>query len=680
MIKRLSFMLMLFCLIISTQASRSPASSGAGKTLIVVAADGSGDAKTVQEAINLIPENNQKRRTLSIKAGVYKEQVNLPANKPYVTFRGEKAETTILTFNLSNKDVGSTSGSYSTYIGGHDFSAENLTFENSFGTGSQAVAILVEADRSVFTNCRFLAWQDTLYAKGGRQYYRDCYIEGHVDFIFGAATAVFENCHIHSKGAGYVTAHMRFSDAEPTGYVFRHCRLTGENTGAGVYLGRPWRPYGRVIFAECDLGEHIKGEGWNNWNDPAREQTARFAEYKSKGKGANPGARVGWSRQLNELEAKAFTTENFLQGTDGWHPEKADFAWQLSHPPIFKLVSWSHALRQKAEWYATDEATRIADQLLLYQHDNGGWSKNLDMAVMLSEKARAEVAKNRANSDTTIDNGSTYTQLAYLAKVIHAKNLDRHRAAFLKGLDFLLMMQYDNGGFPQFFPLRKDYSRHITFNDDAMIGVLRLLRDTAEKRTEFAFVDEERRLKAEQAVQKGIRCLLKTQIVANGKRTVWCAQHDEVTLAPAGARAYELPSFSGSESVGIVEFLMAIKNPAPEISEAIEGAIAWFQSARLSGIRWLQRARAEAVPNGIEHYVVKDDKAPPLWARFYKIETNRPIFVGRDGVIRYDVMEIEAERRNGYQWYVESPNRLLKESYPQWQKLYKPAPPENRQK
>jgi PelA/Pel-15E family pectate lyase len=640
---------------------------------IVVAEDGTGQVKTVQEAIDRAPENNPKRFVIFIKAGVYKQQVKIPYTKPYITFVGEKAATTVLTFNLSNPQVGSTSGSYSTYIGGHDFYAENISFENSFGTGAQAVAILVEADRAVFRNCRFLGWQDTLYAKGGRQFYQDCYIEGHVDFIFGAATAVFENCHIHSKGAGYVTAQMRFSDAETTGYVFHHCRLTGENTGAEVFLGRPWRPYGRVVFIECDLGEHIKPEGWNNWSDPAREKTAWFAEYQSTGKGANRKARVNWSRQLTDEEAKAFATENFLRGADAWNPHQADTHWQLKNPPNFKLVRWRESLRQRLEWYATDEATRIADNVLLYQHDNGGWSKNIDMALVLTEREKAVVVKDKANAETTIDNGATFTQLAYLAKLISAKNLDRHKAAFNKGLDFLFAAQYENGGFPQFFPLRNDYSRHLTFNDDAMIGVLKLMRDIANKKADYLFVDEERRVKAEGAVQKGIAVILQTQIVVNGKKTVWCAQHDEVTFAPVGARTYELPSLSGSESLGIVEFLMDIEKPSQEVREAIEAAVEWFKGSKITGIRWAEKRDAKAKPNGIEHFVVRDEQAKPVWARFYKIETNRPIFVGRDGVIKYDVMAIEAERRNGYRWYVDAPNRLLDDEYPRWKNHQKAA-------
>lgn len=635
-------------------------------TLIVVAANGRGDVKTVQEAIDRVPENNSKRFVILIKEGIYKEQIKVPFNKPYITFRGEKAEKTILTFNLANKDVGSTSASYSIYIGGHDFLAENITFENSFGTGSQAVAVLVESDRVVFKNCRFLGWQDTLYAKGGRQYYKDCYIEGHVDFIFGQAAAVFENCHIHSKGQGYIAAPMRFSETESSGFVFINCRLTGENTGSGVFLGRPWRAYGRTVFIETEMDAHIRPEGWDNWRDPARERTAWFGEYNSKGAGAKPNERVKWARQLTKEEAQNFSLENFLKGMDGWNPNDEKFERQKKLP-VFKLVSWNNVLKQTTEWYAVDEATRIADNVLLYQRDNGGWEKNVDMAQMLTQKEKEKLTKEKSNTDTTIDNGATYTQLAYLAKVITAKNIDRHKEAFFKGLDFLLSMQYENGGFPQFYPLRKDYSRHITYNDNAMINALTLLRDIAKKKTDYTFVDEERRVKAEQAVEKGIEAILKTQVAVRGKKTVWCAQHDEVTFAPALARTFEPVSLSGYESVDVVKFLMGIENPSKEIIDAIESAIAWFLVSKIDGIRWTEKTTA----NGIERFVVEDKNAPPMWARFYEIETNRPIFTGRDGVVKYSIVQIEAERRNGYRWYVNEPNDLINKEYPKWKKAQK---------
>ena len=331
-------------------------------------------------------------------------------------------------------------------------------------------------------------------------------------------------------------------------------------------------------------------------------------------------------------------------------------------------IKWHDALKQKDEWYGSSEAVRIADNLIAYQRESGGWPKNIDMAVVLSDKQRSDIAKEKGTRDSTIDNDATYTQMIFLARVYTLKQLPVHRESFLRGLDYLLKAQYRNGGWPQYYPIRKGYYQHITFNDDAMIGVMRLLRDVAQHKPDYAFVDEARSARADKAVAQGIECILKTQIIVRGKRTVWCAQHDEATLAPAPARAYEHISLSGQESVGIVEFLMGIERPDARVIEAIESAVAWFKNAQLNGIRWV-----ETTGPPLDHVVVTDQNAPPLWARFYEIDTNRPIFSGRDSVIKYSVAEIESERRNGYRWYTDKPAKLLNRDYPEWLKRVAPA-------
>ena len=629
------------------------------KGQIVVAADGSGDFRTVQQAVDHVPDNNNKPVVIHIKPGVYKEQVRVSAGKRYLTFRGNDPRNTVLTYQLSAQKAGNTRLTFSTLINADDFRAENLTFENSFGTGSQAVALFVDAARASFQNCRFLGWQDTLFVNGSRHFFKDCYIEGHVDFIFGTASAVFENCTIHSKGSGYVTAHYRTSNEEDTGFVFSHCRLTGENTGNGVYLGRPWRPYARVVFIDCWLGAHIRPEGWDNWRDPAREKTAWFGEYKSKGPGANPSARVAWSRQLRDREAAEFSREKFfnraVRGLSGTANEAVG------------TIAWADAQNKPDEWYASAEALRIADNLVLYQRSSGGWPKNIDMAKPLSDAGKASLLRDQKNTDSTIDNGATHTQLSFLARVYTAQHQERLRESFLKGLDYLLQAQYPNGGWPQFYPDLSGYYKHITYNDDAMIGVLKVLREVAAAKPAYAFVDETRRAKAVKAVEKGIECILKTQVIVKGQRTVWCAQHDEVTLAPAPARKFEAVSLSGGESVGIVRFLMSIKNPSPAVVEAVEAAVAWFEQSQLKGIKWIEK-RDASQPNGIDRVVVPDPEGGSIWARFYEIGSNRPIFVGRDGVVKYSVAEIEHERRTGYSWYVDEPAKLLQKDYPTWKR------------
>ena len=202
-----------------------------------------------------------------------------------------------------------TSGSYSTLVEADDFIAENVTFENTAGEVGQAVALRTTGRRQAFYNCRMLGWQDTLYVHEGSAYFRECYVEGRVDFIFGRATAVFERCHIHSKNGGYVTAAATAKD-DPFGFVFLDCKLTGD--GAPAYLGRPWRDHAAVAFVRCELGEHVRPEGWDNWRNPAREKTARYAEYKCTGPGADRSKRVPWSRELSDAEAAKYTVANIL--------------------------------------------------------------------------------------------------------------------------------------------------------------------------------------------------------------------------------------------------------------------------------------------------------------------------------------------------------------------------------
>ncbi len=337
-------------------------------------------------------------------------------------------------------------------------------------------------------------------------------------------------------------------------------------------------------------------------------------------------------------------------------------------PYLHELETWRSAQRQPAAWYGSAEAIRIAGNLLIYQHENGGWDKNIDMALPLGGKHLEEVRQKHGGL-STIDNDATYTQMRYLAKVYAATRDGRYASAFQRGLSYLFAAQYPNGGWPQFYPLRHGYWDHITYNDDAMIGVMELLRSVANGDPAYAFVTPDERDRASAALQKGIECILKTQVVVDGKLTVWCAQHDEVTLAPAKARSYELPSLSGSESVGIVEFLMRIDNPPPEVVRSVEGAVEWFRRSKIEGIRVIPKA-APGTPKGTDMTVVSDPSAPPLWARFYDLSTNRPIFCGRDGIVKQTLAEIEYERRNGYRWYVDRPARLLETEYPEWKRKW----------
>jgi len=293
----------------------------------VVDAAGGADFPTIQRAVDHVLDRAPQsvgRVILEIRPGVYRERVKIPAFLPRLTLLGQNPQTTLISYSMSAKEAGGTFFSSIVEVGGGEFEARNIGFENTFGVGSQAVAVAVNSDRAAFRNCRFLGWQDTLYAASGRHYYRECHIEGHVDFIFGGASAVFDRCTIHSRGAGYIAAHNRTTPGAPTGYVFRECKLTGEKSpGApaeGVFLGRPWRAYARVVYLDCWMGDHIRPEGWDNWRNPENEKTAWFGELNSSGPGANPAARVRWAHAITAAEAAAFAPEVFLKGSDGWNP------------------------------------------------------------------------------------------------------------------------------------------------------------------------------------------------------------------------------------------------------------------------------------------------------------------------------------------------------------------------
>ena len=331
----------------------------------------------------------------------------------------------------------------------------------------------------------------------------------------------------------------------------------------------------------------------------------------------------------------------------------------------FRGPSWRGILRHPAEWYGGEEAVRIADNVLLYQHANGGWGKNINMARVLDEAEKAKVIEETKKIRTTIDNRSTFTQMRFLARTHQATGAERFIDSFLRGIDYLLAAQYENGGWPQFYPIRRGYYQHITYNDGAMIGVMSLLRDISQGKAPYAFVDQPRRARAATAIQKGLDIILKTQIEVNGTLTAWCAQHDRETLLPAKARAYELPSLSGGESVGIVRYLMEIENPDERVVRAVKHAVDWLERSKLVGID-IVRKEDPSLPRGYDRVVIENPDASPLWGRFYEIETNRPIFVGRDGIVKYSLAEIEHERRIGYSYLGKYAARLQEEEYPAW--------------
>lgn len=289
---------------------------------LVVSRDGTGDFRTLQEAVESARAFMDYTVTIYVKNGVYKEKVIVPSWVENIDIIGEDRDKTIITYDdHANINKMGTFRTYTVKVEGSDITFKNLTIENNAAQLGQAVALHTEGDRLKFINCRILGNQDTIYtgAKFTRLYFKDCYIDGTTDFIFGPSTALFENCMIHSKRNSYVTAASTPKEAK-YGYVFKHCKLTAEPEVDKVYLGRPWRPYAYTLFIECELGKHIVPAGWHNWGKQSNEETARYMEYKNTGEGANVSERVAWSKQLTKKEAEAVTVDVIFGTQSNWNP------------------------------------------------------------------------------------------------------------------------------------------------------------------------------------------------------------------------------------------------------------------------------------------------------------------------------------------------------------------------
>ncbi len=326
--------------------------------------------------------------------------------------------------------------------------------------------------------------------------------------------------------------------------------------------------------------------------------------------------------------------------------------------------------------YKATEITAIADNILLYQKDNGGWPKNYDMQAILTPEQADSLVKVKQVLNTTFDNSNTYSQIEYLAKTYFYTKAEKYKMAALKGIGFIRAAQYNNGGWPQYYPLEKDYSRYITFNDDAMGGIMWLLKDIADGKPEYRFIDHTLRLQLQAAFDKGLDCILKTQINDAGKPTAWCQQYDEVNLQPAWARKFEPPGICNRESVGIVQLLMSIKNPSAAVIEAVQNAMTWFRESKIYGIRIETFAAPEMVTpfriSKTDKRVVVDSTARPIWTRYYELKTHRPLFCNRDSKVVYSLAEVTRERRDGYGWYTYDPQKVLNQ-YPAWQKQWAPG-------
>jgi pectate lyase len=328
-------------------------------------------------------------------------------------------------------------------------------------------------------------------------------------------------------------------------------------------------------------------------------------------------------------------------------------AWGAAGPSRAQSAGarWQRLAREPDSWFRSDEGRAAVASVLSNQSPRGAWPKNFDTT-------KQPFTGDRSTIQGTFDNGATVGEVRFLARAYRVTGDAACRDAVLRAVDQILHAQYPSGGWPQSDPPGTKYPRYITFNDNTMVGLMELLREVAGSK-EFAFVGPERQAAARRAFDAGVQCILRCQVSVGGEKTVWCAQHDEVTLEPRPARTFEPVSLSGGESAGILLLLMSLETPSPDVVAAVDAGARWFDRVKLTGIR-------QVTVNG-DKKVVNDPAAPPLWARFYEIGTNRPIFCGRDSMVKYELAAIEPERRNGYAWYGNWGARVA-ELYAQWKK------------
>jgi PelA/Pel-15E family pectate lyase len=319
--------------------------------------------------------------------------------------------------------------------------------------------------------------------------------------------------------------------------------------------------------------------------------------------------------------------------------------------------------------YKATEIEEIADNILLFQKSNGGWPKNYDMQAILTEEQKLSVQKAKDVLNTTFDNGGTHSQLNYLAEAYSNIKIEKYKNAFLNGIEFVLSAQYENGGWPQFYPDTGDYKKYITFNDGAMIGIMNLLNKIVRRASGFAFIEDSLYDHINAAYSKGIECIINCQIEENEIKTAWCQQHDNSDYHPQSARSFEPAAICNGESAAIVKFLMSIENPNEEIINCVNSAVKWFEDSKIFGTR-VEKVKSSKVDykyHSTEYdvVVITDSEAKPIWTRFYELKTHKPLFCNRDGKVVYSLEEVERERRTGYAWYVYEPQEII-DLYPIW--------------
>lgn len=647
---------------------------------IVVAQDGSGSFKSIQEAVNSLPADAKEQRIIHIKPGTYREKVFI--DKHFITLKGDDPAKTIITISLSRDEWRCENpddyGTATLNLKGSDIVLENLSFINSYGkdnTKDKTISCSNDAEKTknirpvshqmalrsfattrlIVQNCIFRAYGgDTVSpwnTEDGMFYFKDCIMEGGVDFYCPRGWAYAENCTFicHNNEAAIWHDGSKNQDAKT---VLVNCTFTGD---PGYGLGRYHRD-AQFYLISCRFDKNMADADifQREANPPNTLQWGRRVYYYNCSRKAG---NYKWFADNLPVGVNSKAINAVWTFGNRWNPADDEIREDVSiaiNPQVTEPGKNSAA--------ATDA---IAENMLLYQRSNGGWGKNVDYKKTLTDEDRKKIHSGyEAGKDATIDNGATTKEIKYLVQVYKTTKNESYIQAAQRGIDYLLKAQYANGGWPQFYPDFSGYRSQVTYNDNAMVNVLNVLYDVVYRINNMELLDPAYAGKCVDAVAKAVPCILKTQLKQKGKLTAWCAQYNAQTLQPEMARKFELVSLSGSESVGIVRFLMRIEKPSPAIIASVKAAVEWFGKVKITGYDWVEVA-APAEKSGRDK-ILQPDPTGVLWARFYDIETNEPFFSGRDSERKKTLAEIENERRVGYAWYGTWAAKLLSTEYPAW--------------
>lgn len=658
---------------------------------LVVAQDGSGDFKSIQEAINSLPADAAAERIIFIKNGIYHEKIFI--DKDFITLKGENREKTIIRVAVARDEWRCENpddyGTATINLKGSDITLQNLSIINSYGKDNSSDKIITctndesgtktvrpgghqmalrsfQTTRLKVINCIFRAYGgDTVSpwnTEDGMFYFKDCIMEGGVDFYCPRGWAYAENCTFicRNKEAAIWHDGSRHEDSKT---VLVNCTFTGDE---GFGLGRYHRD-AQFFLIGCNFDKNM-------------------ADADIFQRVVVPPNVIQWGRRVYyyNCSRKAGNYKWFANNLPAnMDPGKITAAWTFRNkwnPANEKSGIDAAAMDPGKEAVSAVKTAAVvnnsaidpvAENMLLYQRSNGGWPKTVfkgarvDYKKELSHEEKNELrAGFAAGKDATIDNGATTREIRYLASASKQTNNPAYLSAAKKGIDYLLKAQYANGGWPQFYPDFSNYRSQVTFNDNAMVNVLNVLYDVVYKKNDLDVIDEDYANKSVDAIVKGVQCILKTQLKQKGRLTAWCAQYNAQTLQPEMARNFELVSLSGSESVGIVRFLMRIEKPSAAIIESVHAAVDWFEKVKIAGFKYVD-ITAPSEKSGKDRVLLPDSNGV-VWARFYDVETNEPFFAGRDSRRHSSLSEIENERRIGYAWYGTWPLKLLKTEYPEW--------------